>query len=107
MKPTTHRDICGTPKGYRRHYKNGEERCRPCLDSYAEHCRERRGLDAKMKPAETIAEIEWLLSLNQGEHYILKALGYTHNPASLERRLGRHGRHDLVRRLFRMEDAAA
>lgn len=30
---------CGTPGGYRSHYRRGEQACRPCLDAHNEACR--------------------------------------------------------------------
>lgn len=33
---------CGTPGGYRKHYRDRTEVCRPCRDAYNAACRERR-----------------------------------------------------------------
>lgn len=106
MKPTITRDICGTHKGYRKHYRQGEERCRPCVDAFnAYHRTYRAGREHAMTLEELTAEVEWQLSCAQGEHAILRALGYTKNPATLERRLARAKRHDLIPKIFQWKAA--
>lgn len=47
-----------------------------------------------------IEDIEFLLDCRVGEAAILSSTGYTANPAALQRRLQRAGRHDLVPRIF-------
>ncbi len=107
MNPTITRDTCGTAKGYRQHYKKGEQRCRPCMDAFSTYCRDNKGtIENRMTTAEVATEIEWQLTLNQGQYHILRALGYTRNPATLERRLAKAGRHDINARLFGMDQAA-
>jgi hypothetical protein len=106
--PTVYRDICGTELGYRTHTKRVEERCQPCKEAWTIRCRK------YTKPAPTlptvdeiVAEIEWMLSLNQGSGYILKAIGYTGREDSLRSRLQKWGRMDVYRRLCMMETEAA
>jgi len=107
MNPTIIRPICGTDAGYRAHTKRVEERCQPCKTAWTERCKKYTHR-TKMTAQEIAEEIEWLLSLNQGEHYILRAIGYQGRERSLEARLRDHGLQDVARRLlFPDLDAAA
>ena len=45
-----------------------------------------------------VAEIEFLLMCGEGEGAIIKACGKT--PLNLKRQLSRHGRHDLIPKIF-------
>jgi len=99
--PTVHRDICGTPAGYRAHTKRVEERCQPCKEAWTVRCRKyTKPTPTLPTAAEVIAEIEWMLSLNQGSGYILKAIGYTGREDSLRARLQKWGRLDVYHRLI-------
>jgi len=104
--PTVRREVCGTPAGYRAHRKRDEDRCQPCLTAWNDRCEKYRP-EPTPKINEVIAEIEWMLSLNQGSGYILKAIGYTGREDSLRARLQKWGRLDLYRRLCMMEYEAA
>ena len=107
--PTVHRDICGTPAGYRAHTKRVEERCQPCKEAWTIRCRQyTKPTPTLPTAAEVIAEIEWMLSLNQGSGYILKAIDYTGRENRLRDRLSRTGRIDLYNRLLGIDyqDAA-
>ena len=57
-----------------------------------------RTLAAQARTAAMIAEIEYLLTCGEGEHAITRAFGI--KPDSLERRLYRAGRPDLIPRIF-------
>jgi hypothetical protein len=106
--PTVNRDICGTPAGYRAHTKRVEERCQPCKEAWTIRCRKyTKTAPTLPTAAEVIAEIEWMLSLNQGSGYILKAIGYTGREEQLRSRLQKWGRMDVYRRLCMMEQEAA
>ena len=107
MNPTTSRPECGTDKGIRLHTKHHEPGCEPCRAYRRERRNAEAGTRARVTVEEVIAEIEWFLTLNQGTHHIINALGYTGKEASLERRLQNHGRHDLAKRLVRPELVAA
>lgn len=60
-----------------------------------------------MNAAELIQEIERLLTYGEGEHAILRAAGYQHNPKALRKRLYVHGRADLNERIFWTEQGMA
>ena len=47
-----------------------------------------------------IEDVEFLLSFGVGEAAILESTGYTRNPLTLQRRLYRAGRRDLIPRIF-------
>jgi hypothetical protein len=99
------RPECGTMRGYRIHCKLNEPRCEPCR--LARRVDE-TGLDQQpMNADELVAEIEWLLRLNQGRGTIVHQLGYTGRETSLERRLQRAHRGDLIQALLRDDKAAA
>lgn len=103
---TIHRDTCGTPAGYRAHTKHNEERCEPCKKAWTERCKQYRP-QTRPSAQVLIEEIEWLLKAHQGQHYILKAIGYAGRESSLKSRLEKNHRTDLVHRLLNMEDQAA
>ena len=103
----TTRDICGTDKGYRAHISRHEKTCDPCRAFRKNKRNTQNGTRSRVTIEEVVTEIKWLLSLNQGTHYIIHALGYTGKEASLERRLQNNGRHDLAKRLIRPELVAA
>lgn len=107
--PARHRAQCGTQKGYRTHSRRGEHQCPDCAEANRIYKKTWRidGTEKAMTNEEIAAEVEHLLRLNQGSHTILKALGYTTNPTTLERRLQRAKRPDLIPRLFHMQDQAA
>ena len=105
--PATTRDICGTTRGYRKHCKMGELKCQPCRSAKTLHDNELRGTRPALKTDELVAEIEWMLQLNQGSGYILQAIGYAGKEATLDTRLQRNGHKDLSRRLLMMDRAAA
>jgi hypothetical protein len=98
-RPTKHRDICGTVEGHRAHVKSKEARCQACADVWS--------IVSGPTTDELAAEIEWLLKLNQGSHYILNAIGYTGREKKLRDRLHKRGYGELAYRLLRMEDQAA
>jgi hypothetical protein len=100
--PTVHRDICGTVPGYRLHRKNGEERCQPCKAAWTERCK-KYAPEPKPTAEEVAAEIDWLLSLNQGKHYVINAVGYVGREHALKSRLMRASRPDLATKLSIME----
>jgi hypothetical protein len=104
--PTVYRDVCGTELGYRHHSKRTEVTCQPCRTAWNERCKKYTPQPSP-KIAEVIAEIEWMLSLNQGSGYILKAIGYAGREEQLRSRLQKWGRMDVYRRLCMMETAAA
>lgn len=102
--PTVNRPICGTMQGYRKHQRLHEKRCTPCQQA-ALYNRTGR-IEKAMNDQEIAEEIDHLLKLSQGQHTILQALG---NPRkdSLQRRLYKANRPDLIPRLFHMQDQAA
>ena len=100
--PTVARDICGTERGYRWHTKYNEERCQPCKAAWTERCK-KYAPEYGPSSKEVAAEIDWLLSLNQGQHYTIKAIGYVGREVSLKSRLLRAGRPDLATKLAIME----
>lgn len=104
--PAVHRDTCGTPAGYRAHTHRGEERCEPCKKAWTKNCEQYRRASTPRTQI-LIEEIEWLLKAHQGQHYILKAVGYVGRESTLRGRLEKHNRADLARRLLNMEDQAA
>lgn len=104
--PTVHRDICGTENGYRHHTKRTEHTCQPCRTAWNNRCKQYTP-EPSPKIAEIIAELEWMLSLNQGTHYILKAINYVGREQQLRDRLGKHGRLDLYHRVVSGEYMAA
>ena len=97
------RPECGTDKGARIHTARHEKACEPCRAFRRERRNTKAGTRSLVTAEEVIAEIEWFLSLNQGTHHIIKALGYVGKENSLERRLHHHGRGDLAKRLLRPE----
>lgn len=107
--PAQRRSECGTQNGYRLHSRRSEHQCADCLEANRIYKKQWRidGTEKAMTNEEIAAEVEHLLRLNQGSHTILKALGYTNNPGTLERRLQRAKRKDLIPRLFHMQDQAA
>lgn len=102
--PPVIRDICGTNTGYRRHGKHNEERCQPCKNAWTERCK-KYAPEAGPSAEEVAAEIDWLLSLNQGHHYTIRAVGYLGREVSLKSRLLRAGRPDLATQLAIMDAA--
>jgi len=60
-----------------------------------------------MNITELVAEIEHMLRLNQGRGTIVHQLGYTGRETSLERRLQRAHRGDLIQALLRDDKATA
>ena len=62
----------------------------------------------KRKPTtDLIEDIEHLLDSGEGEHAILKAIGYLGREEALEAKLRRAYRQDLTRRIFKSRDIAA
>ncbi|MFE4229160.1 hypothetical protein ACFRJ8_14875 [Arthrobacter sp. NPDC056886] len=101
---------CGTYAAYRRHHQAGEPPCEPCTTAnreYRANLRRANGINANTKAADLIEDITFLLNAGEGEHAILKATGYTNNPASLQRRLQKHGRNDLYNRVVNNWELAA
>ena len=102
---------CGTRAAYRRHKNHGEpidQACQHARDTYYNTLRKNpRRTHTRTRPeprptnTETIAEIEHLLMCGEGEHAILKATGYT--AQTLERKLHRAGRADLIPRILHGE----
>lgn len=104
--PAVYRDICGTENGYRHHSKRTEATCQPCRTAWNNRCKQYLP-EPPPKIAEIIHEVEWMLSLNQGTHYILTAIGYEGREKSLQARLQKHGRLDLYHRVISGEYTAA
>lgn len=105
--PAITRDICGTRPGYWKHGKMGELKCDECRQANTLHRNELKGTRPMMSIDEVIAEIEWMLHLNQGSARILQAVGYVGRENSLATRLQRRGRGDLYRQALMIEQAAA
>lgn len=105
--PTVHRDICGTENGYRHHSKRTEEVCQPCKTAWTERCKKYTPSRKTLSFDELAAELEHLLALGQGAHYILKAINYAGREHSLRSRLYAHGRLDLYNRIITEEYMAA
>lgn len=108
MKPTVHRDTCGTEQGYRAHTKRGETRCQPCKTAWATRCRKYKPRQTAHPNAnEVAAEIHHMLKLNQGHGYILTAIGYQGRLSALEKRMRDNGHKDLARWAVNLEREAA
>ena len=111
--PPTDTGKCGTYPGYSIHRRRGEDMCPPCRTAQRAYDAERRKAKPKppkppkpapADPAPTgaeilITEIEFLLMCGEGEHGITRALGYD-KPKTLQRRLHRNNRPDLIQRVF-------
>lgn len=108
--PPTDTGACGTFPGYSRHTRKGEAACPACIKARAEYDAKRRPRKTPPKPASTQdpaptraeileAETEFLLMCGEGEHAVVKALGYD-KPRSLKRQLARNGQHHLIPRIF-------
>lgn len=112
-KPPTTDARCGSYRGYSRHRHRGEDPCTDCKQAASAHDRARRARIASERPkpdpvvdddpapsrAEILtAEIEFLLACGEGEHAITSAFGI--KPLSLQRKLHRLGRADLIPRVF-------
>ena len=106
MNPTVIRDTCGTVKGYRAHQTRKETRCQPCLTAWGERCKQ-YSPPAQPTADEVAAEIEWLLTLNQGHGRILQAIGYTGRLPALEKRMRQNGHPDLARWAINLHKEAA
>lgn len=97
--------VCGTPAGYDRHIKAKEAIDEPCRIAYNARRRAQDQADRagawrpkRMTPAEYLHELEFLLQCGEGEHAILTALDT--DKSTLERRLSRYKRLDLIPRIF-------
>jgi hypothetical protein len=110
------RPACGDHNGYRAHKNRGEDACDACKAGAAAYERGRRKARAAAKAAgltlagpgrprrddgNFIAEVEHLAYSGEGWGPICTLFRLT--PAALERRLMRHGRHDLATRIFGTE----
>jgi len=106
MNPTIHRPTCGTVPGYRSHQRNKEERCQPCKAAWGERCKQ-YAPPAQPTADEIAAEIEWLLTLNQGHGRILQAIGYTGRLPALEKRMRTNGHKHLAKWADHLQKDAA
>lgn len=101
---------CGTYAAYRRHHATGEPVCEPCATAnreYRANLRRQNGINANTTINDLIEDITFLLNAGEGEHAILKAIGYVGREKSLQVRLQRHGRNDLYNRVFNNWELAA
>ena len=108
MNPPTDTGACGEPRGMNRHRRKNEKSCSACKRAVNDYQRKRQGLpDMPDKPLtlsaqDLIEEIEFFLSISRGQHEILNAIGNP-KPDALKNRLQRHGRHDLIPRIYHMD----
>jgi len=105
MNPPTETGACGEPRGHKRHLRKNEHPCTRCKRAVAIYQRTRLGLTPTPDPLtaqDLIEEIEFFLSAGRGQHEILNAVGNP-KPDALKQRLQRHGRHDLIPRIYHMD----
>jgi hypothetical protein len=110
------RPACGTYNGYAAHKRRGEPACPDCKAGAAAYEATRRTARQQAKargetipgpgrpPRENdhfIPEVEHLAYAGEGWGTICTRFALT--PAALERRLMRHGRHDLAQTIFGTE----
>lgn len=108
---------CGTYGAAKRHQNRKEDMCDPCREAYNDARREieRKRRLAKgqiprlpsLKPADLLAEVQWLLNAGEGEQRILEATLYTGRPEALRQRLWDLKRPDLAAQIFTPWDIAA
>ena len=114
MSAVDRRPACGTYNGYAAHKRRNEPACQACKDGAAAYERKRtearRLKRANGEPAagrgrprretdDFIQEVEHL-AVDWGEGWGRICAAFGLSPAALERRLMRHGRHDLAAHIF-------